>query len=365
MSSTGRPVRDYIPTLDGWRALSITAVLLCHDKIHALGPLSTAWFNVHGNLGVDVFFAISGLLICSRLLAEEQKYGSISIHNFYIRRGFRILPPAAFFLFVLYLLAKTIHFPAALPEIAASLLFVRNYTFFFQHFQTVYPYYTSHFWSLAIEEHFYLLLPALLVFAPRRWRVPALLTLAVAVVVHRWVNDAHPIFTHTDMRLDALLVPAALAILLQTKQSQDRIRPWLRLWPLAALLLIAEITHPLLPRLDQTLLAWLLPFFILGTMLRPHSLFARFLELPFMRYIGRLSYSLYLWQQIFFIGHFGSGATVLGPFQRWPLCLVTTLAAALFSYYFVERPLIRLGHRVATRIVRPRTPTPQPTPAQA
>ena len=162
-----RPARGYVPTLDGWRTLSIAAVILCHDNLHRFGPFSTEWLYLHGNVGVDIFFAISGLLICSRLLDEESDAGSISIRNFYLRRAFRILPPAIAFLAALLILSRLVHLPAETPEVLASLFFVRNYTFFFHHFQSVAPFYTSHFWSLAVEEHFYLIFPLLYV-----WMVP-------------------------------------------------------------------------------------------------------------------------------------------------------------------------------------------------
>src|ERR1700737_1886195 len=149
----------YLPTLDGWRAIAIFSVMLSHDRLHHFGPLSTQGFQDPGALGVDIFFAISGILICSRLLTEEHSQGFISRRNFYVRRAFRILPPAAVFLAMLLLLKVTVHFPVALPEVLASLFFVRNYASTFLHFQTIYPFYTSHFWSLAIEENFYLLLP--------------------------------------------------------------------------------------------------------------------------------------------------------------------------------------------------------------
>jgi len=147
-----RPSRGYLPTLDGWRTLSIAAVICCHDRLHSFGPIDTTWLYLHGNLGVDIFFAISGLLICSRLLDEERETGSISIPNFYLRRAFRILPPAVAYLATLAILLWLIHLPVGLPEIFASAFFVRNYTFFFQHFQTVSPFYTSHFWLFAVEE---------------------------------------------------------------------------------------------------------------------------------------------------------------------------------------------------------------------
>lgn len=361
-TDVSRPTRGYLPTLDGWRTLSIAAVILCHDSLHHLGPFNTMWLYMHGNLGVDIFFAISGLLICSRLLDEERKSGAISIQNFYLRRAFRILPPAMAFLATLAILARVISLPVGIPEILASLFFVRNYTFFFQHFQTLNPFYTSHFWSLAVEEHFYLLLPALLVFAPKRWRVSLLFLLAAAVGVHRFLLGTAASVMHTDTRLDALVVPAAIAILLQKESLRTRLTPWLRFWPLLAIAVVGLVILGWAPRLQPLALAWSCPFFVLGTMLRPNSLFGRFLELRFMRYFGRLSYSIYLWQQLFFVGHFGAAMPGWGIFQRWPLCLLMTIGFAMLSYYFVERPLIRVGGRIAASWSRPSSTLQSPRP---
>jgi peptidoglycan/LPS O-acetylase OafA/YrhL len=85
-------------------------------------------------------------------------------------------------------------------------------------------------------------------------------------------------------------------------------------------------------------------------MLRPNSLFARFLELPVMRYFGRLSYSIYLWQQLFFVGHFGGPVPGWGVFQRWPLSLLMTIGCAILSYYVIERPAIRAGHNIVAKL---------------
>ena len=351
--SISRPT-GYLPTLDGWRAIAILSVMLCHDRLHTLGPLSTAWFQAHGQLGVDVFFAISGILICSRLLTEEESQGFISRRNFYIRRAFRILPPAAFFLATLLLLKATVHLSVELPEVLSSLFFLRNYTSTFTHLQTTYPYYTSHFWSLAVEEHFYLILPSLLVLSPKKWRAPLLLSLAALIGLHRIAPNSWLSF-HTNMRLDALLVPAALAVLLHSSPlsspfNRERLIQTLRLWPLVALLLLALITLNPAPRTTGLLIAWLTPILILATMLRPASWFSRLLETPILRYIGRLSYSLYLWQQLFLIAHFGAGEARLGPLQSWPLSWLMAFACALTSYYLIERPLIRLGHHLAPNV---------------
>jgi peptidoglycan/LPS O-acetylase OafA/YrhL len=345
-----RPNRGpgYLPTLDGWRALAILSVLLSHDAIHGAGPFSTAWFYRHGALGVDVFFAISGLLICSRLLQEESRAGAISLRRFYIRRAFRILPAALFFLLTLLLLKRFAHLPVGVPEVFAALFFVRNYTFTFTHWQAIYPIYTAHFWSLAVEEHFYLFLPALLVWAPRRWRVPILLGIAVVVGLHRL--SLAGLSMHTGMRIDALLIPAALAILMRRASLRERLLPWLRLWPGVALALLACVTWGFAPRASPLAIAWLTPPLLLGTVLRPASWFSRLLECPPMRYLGRLSYSLYLWQQLFVVAHFGAGSVRFGALQRAPLCFGMAIGCSLVSYYCVEQPLLRLGHRLASPI---------------
>ena len=98
----------YIPTLDGWRAIAITGVVLEHGGNRVLrwlghGVGTYLWDN--GGHGVDLFFAISGLLICSRLLDEEKKFGHISLRGFYVRRACRILPPAILYLAVVGVLS--------------------------------------------------------------------------------------------------------------------------------------------------------------------------------------------------------------------------------------------------------------------
>src|ERR1700678_3953585 len=94
-----------IPTLDGWRAIAILGVLCGHIR----WPLSQLTFLGRGaDLGVQLFFALSGFLITSRLLEEFDAKGAIGWRNFYIRRGFRILPPAFLALFALALLGPVL-----------------------------------------------------------------------------------------------------------------------------------------------------------------------------------------------------------------------------------------------------------------
>jgi peptidoglycan/LPS O-acetylase OafA/YrhL len=340
---------EYLPTLDGWRAIAIVSVLLFHDRSHTLGPLSTSWFYQYGYLGVDVFFAISGLLICTRLLNEEQSKGKINLRNFYIRRAFRILPSAIFFLLTLLILSRTIHLQVGLVEILASLFCVQNYSSIYRRFLTLAPFYTSHFWSLTVEEHFYFMLPALLVFVPRKWRIQSLLTLAIMIGLHRIRPESWHSF-RTDIRVDALIIPAIIAILIRAPDVRDQLTRWVRFWPIVVLIIVILNTFESSSRATGLLVAWLMPFLILGTMLRPQSLFSRFLESTPMRYVGRLSYSLYLWQQLFVVAHFIAYPSPIAKLQTWPLNIVMAVACALFSHYVIERPFIRLGHYLAPKV---------------
>ena len=352
-----RKSSSYMPTLDGWRAISILAVMIHHDFIHRMTGMSTLWFFEHGKVGVDVFFAISGILICSRLLDEEQRFGSISLRQFYIRRAFRILPPAILYLLVIALLSALAIIPHVGMDWFGALFFFRNYTRLFGHHLANGVSFTSHFWSLSVEEHFYLLLPAILVLTRRKYRVKVLCVLILIVAGNLAFELSRKpwelIQSHSDIRLDSLFLPALMAILIR----QNTLRIWFRrsgyLWPLTLAVLIAFITW--MPENFGYFigLAALMPILVLGTVLYPKSILSRFLELQPLRYIGRISYSLYLWQMLFFVGHSDTNVNTLGLFQHAPLNYIATFVCAVASYYLLEKPAMRFGHQLATRMQRP------------
>jgi peptidoglycan/LPS O-acetylase OafA/YrhL len=350
--------RAYLPTLDGWRAIAILSVIFYHDALHT-HIINTRWLHEYGDLGVDVFFAISGLLICSRLLDEERIHGKIDVRGFYVRRGFRILPPVFLYLGVISILAAFSVTPitkAELPsELAGCLLFFRNIhlTKYFLGANAPGGWYTGHFWSLSLEEQFYLLLPAFLVLMARRFRVHTLGVLAVAVALHRalamaacpggWAIKLHP-----DVRIDALLVPAMIAILASSPQNRLAFQRYLRFWPLGVIVFLCLVPFGHGTAWGLTVFIWLLPTIVLGSVLNPANVFGRLLEWSVLRYVGRISYSLYLWQQLFFTDHFFWQNTYpLGWLQSWPLRLVLTFGLAAASYHLLERPLIRLGYKLA------------------
>ena len=107
-------------------------------------------------------------------------------------------------------------------------------------------------------------------------------------------------------------------------------------------------------------LAFLVPLLLAGTVLRPTGPAGRFLEWPPMRWVGRISYSLYLWQQLFLVRPELRIAR-FGPLQSPPLNVLAVFACALASYHLIERPMIRLGHRASARLA-PTLPLPAGAP---
>ena len=356
LEKDARKSGSYMPTLDGWRAIAIFSVMVYHESLHHIWGIGTGWFYANGETGVDVFFAISGILICSRLLAEEQRFGSISLPQFYVRRAFRILPPAMLYLCVLALLSALSIIPHVGRDWFGALFFFRNYTRLLGTHLVFGGWFTDHFWSLSVEEHFYLLLPAILVLTRRKHRLKVLSALIVLVAISLAVQLRYRPWTyilfHSDVRLDSLFIPALVAVLIQ----RDALRIWFRragqFWPLTLVAVFALITWTPENFGHVFGLALLMPVLVLGTVLNPGTILSRFLEMSPLRFIGRISYSLYLWQQLFFTSHFHADASTLGGLQHWPLNYLATFICALASYHLLEKPAMHFGHGIAARLRR-------------
>jgi peptidoglycan/LPS O-acetylase OafA/YrhL len=355
-------LKGYIPTLDGWRAVAILAVMASHAG-HSYSAASgrESFFDrlASGTHGVNLFFAISGLLITSRLLEEWDTSGRVSLKRFYTRRAFRILPPALLYLGCVALLGVLGLLPVVWSEFVAATLFFRNYL----------PvilgpngagFFTSHYWSLGVEEHFYLFWPALLLLAGRRRALPVAIVIAVLVAVWRhfeaWreimlYNAIQPTyFARSDTRIDSIMwgVVAALAL------SRPEVRAFVERYVSAIVYLaFVALYGAIVYRYGTRPTFWeasVVPVLIVGTVLRPRSALGRVLEHPAMRWIGRLSYSLYLWE--FFFVYYPGVPTTLGVWQTFPVNLIAAVVCATASYYLVERPLIRVGHRLAPAMPR-------------
>jgi peptidoglycan/LPS O-acetylase OafA/YrhL len=315
-----------IPSLDGLRAISITLVVLSHLVKWKHASLQV--LGSYGALGVHVFFVLSGYLITNLLLREYERSSTISLRDFYIRRAYRIFPAAFVFLAVVIVLYwQQIRWYHA----AAAMLYVAN-------MDVSRPWIFGHLWSLGIEEQFYLLWP----FALKKWyrhKTTILLCVSVATPVF-WVGIyAFKIGNGLVGSLPAYADQLAIGCLLAIFAPRiPRIRG-----SLALIMVLATILIPWFPATNA--LRSLFMLFVLGPLLNLclAGLVLHVIQIPYralnwapVAWLGRVSYSFYLWQELFC----SNASLHLGYFLILP-----ALACACLSYYCVELPMLRLREK--------------------
>jgi peptidoglycan/LPS O-acetylase OafA/YrhL len=363
----------HLAPLDGLRAIAVAAVMAFHTG---------AGWAVGGFLGVDVFFVLSGFLITVLLVKEWQRRGTVSLRRFYARRALRLLPAVALLCAVLLIIG-----PVGTGVSARNALWkaVAGTMFYFQNWQQAFHWIpilqlTDHTWSLAIEEQFYLVWPALLIgtmfLARRRGRDPLRIAMIVAlalaatsailkIVMWSGPSSQARIYYGTDTRADSLLIGAALGIA-YASGVLERARRWLpALAPVAVVIIVVTFgfAHDNSARLYQgglTGFALVCAVLIGGLALAPGSAVGRVLAIGPLVLLGRISYGIYLWHwPVFRYLHEARLGLSWGPTQL--VRIAVTLAAATISFYVLERPMLRLRHRFDP----PADPVTPPAPASS
>jgi peptidoglycan/LPS O-acetylase OafA/YrhL len=368
-----------IPSLDGLRALSIFLVLALHtiQRFSFNHPVSRLWYAIFdGGTGVFIFFVISGYLITTLLLNEQQKRGSISMRGFYLRRAMRILPPLYTYVAVLLLLGWA-------GRLALNRLDILSALFFFHNYAPATMWSLEHFWSLSTEEQFYFLWPVILLYCLRKPGIAGRLAasrIALAVIVIspvvRVVSFRFDIPYLRNgygfhMRADALMYGCVFALLQGTPLFERVYAFATKIWwiPPAVIFLSdcigARFTNYWQLPFGYTICGAAIAFFLLWCTRNPTSIVGRILNARPIVHIGVLSYSIYLWQVLFLHPYngpvFGQSLKLLTIF---PFSWLAIFAVAELSFYLVEQPslhlrnrLIRGFHLYASR--RQRTQTPQ------
>lgn len=337
---------------------------------------------IPGGLGVTIFFFLSGYLITTLLRLERDRTGRNSLRDFYLRRAFRIWPPFYFILgFAVALsVAGWLPMPLRAASVVAQLCHVTNYWFIFRDTEG-FPAGTIVYWSLAVEEHFYLVFPCLFILLRRKFerraelQAAVLAVLCVVVLLWRCVLASQHVSVDrtslaTDTRIDSILFGCVLA--LAGNPMLDPWRgsraTWIRgLLPAGVLLMVLSLAIRA-PWFRETLryslqgLA-LVPIFVVAIRY-PDFLPMRLLNVPVMRFLGLLSYSLYLCHQVIL---FALDYRVF-PAQPLITAVVTFPLSVLFSWgvhRFIERPSARARKAfVTTPWLRAGLPSMAREPAQ-
>jgi peptidoglycan/LPS O-acetylase OafA/YrhL len=358
-AAAGKRPPLHIPSLDGLRAISFFIVFAAHAGLDWVVP---------GGFGVTVFFFLSGYLITTLMRVEADRAGHVSLKNFYFRRALRILPPFYIILLGALALAATGFLrgqgpPQAAP-IASQLLHFSNYWIAERGWNGIPPG-TGVYWSLAVEEHFYLVFPTVFLLLGRlrlTGRRQAFAFWGLCAVVLAWrcilvfLLDANVDRTYlcSDTRVDSIAFGCALAVWrnpvldgLRDPPPRSVLRPRILLVAGLALLFATFVVRNSAFRetFRYTLQGiGLTPLFALAVRW-PRWLCFRPLNWKPLRFVGTLSYSLYLVHQVTLVA--------FEQHSSWPgvaravAALLVSFAIAWAMYHAVEKPCARLRRRIS------------------
>lgn len=346
-----------IPGLNGLRAISIIFVLLAHWTNTGNMPeqLKTVLrLLIDGSVGVRMFFEISGFLISYLLLKEYHQYGRINFGQFYLRRFLRLFPVFYSYLLVILLLKLSGVITIDAWNIVCALLYVENFKFMKVNWLV------GHSWSLAVEEQFYLIWPAVFKYVQQVSFRYVIIVLALGSFMrsfyYKYTDISRFFLAPFLMHADFLLIGCILGILYFQKSKLLNLAASLKAGHLlVTVLLIWFFTlmeyHPVWDKLfiptSGTVVAAGVATVLVYTIQTQGRLTAA-LDRSWVDFTGRLSYSLYVWQQLFL-----GGTRLFIPRFQWlteyPQNMVFVWVATLLSYLFIERPFLRLKEHLSGR----------------
>lgn len=336
-------------SLDGLRAISILLVILGHasQTVHGgfIKPLLR--FGDVAHLGVVVFFVISGFLITTLLMQERERFGRVSLSLFYARRALRIFPAAFAYIGIIAALSAVGYIALRPYDLIHALTYTVNYA-------TDRSWYAGHLWSLSVEEQFYLLWPFAFAATNRRHG----LWIAIGVIL---LGPAARLFEHIalmgtpyrglemfPMVADSLAAGCTLALLRDWFEAQAwytrLFDPGPSIVMLALVLAVNRfLGYTVVGVFGPLLVNLFIAVLVHRSVERWSDPFGRVLNAKPVVFIGTLSYSLYLWQQLFL------DRTSTSWHNAFPQNLIFAVLAALLSFTLLEQPLMALRHRLRAR----------------
>jgi len=351
----------YRPALDGLRGIFLLAVMVYHADANdgEMGLFPGAF------LGVDGFFVLSGFLITVLLCQEWDRANTISLRNFYARRALRLLPALCFWLACVVVFV-TIFLKG--PIVTAIWNNIIPVLFYHMNWAIAYgdiPPFVHHAWSLSVEEQFYILWPLTLSILLRlriKWSRIIGLVAGGIVASALWrlmlLASAAPVmrmYVGLDTRADALLVGCLVGLIASRDllPVSPRVWKWINLAGYASIVfLVALIFKTSIPSRylyygGFTLVAIGVGMIIVMVLGSPPKRLLQILELPWLVWVGRVSYGLYLWHRTIYQG-FGPSRAFLPEWIGLAIATLIIFAAATFSFYLIEQPFLRLKDRFSS-----------------
>ena len=364
----------YLPSIDSLRALAVLAVIIYHVDVNYLPG---------GFLGVDLFFVLSGYLISSLIIKEYRKTGSLNLYNFYIRRARRLLPAVYFMItvglvvMVLFneVLLRKSHLDAIFGYIYSSnWWYIFHKLDYFDSFGAQSPF--KHLWSLAIEEQFYMIFPLLFLLVNRKKKskdgtyklnknflyvvLGLILVSLIAHILLFDINNISRIYFGTDTRAFSLLVGVVGAILYPMERLHAKVTPQQNMiYSVVSLVAIATLITVMIYTSEYNtwlyrggfLLVAILGLIVIISSGKQHTLMSRLLSFKPAVFIGKISYSLYLWH--FPVLVLTTPVSEIGNPNIIFVILrvILTFILATASYVFVETPIRKLGFKNYINII--------------
>ena len=364
----------YLPSIDSLRALAVLAVIIYHVDVNYLPG---------GFLGVDLFFVLSGYLISSLIIKEYKKTGSVNLYNFYIRRARRLLP-AVYFMITVGLVVMVLFNEVLLHKSHLDAIFGYIYSSnwwyifhkldYFDSFGAQSPF--KHLWSLAIEEQFYMIFPLLFLLVNRKKKskdgtfklnknflyvvLGLILVSLIAHILLFDINNISRIYFGTDTRAFSLLVGVVGAILYPMERLHTKVTPQQNLiYSVISLVSIATLITVMIYTSEYNtwlyrggfLLVAILGLIVIISSGKQHTVMARLLSFKPVVFIGKISYSLYLWH--FPILVLTTPVAEIGNTNIYFVILrvILTFVVAIVSYVFVETPIRKLGFKNYIKVI--------------
>ena len=356
----------YLPSIDSLRAIAVIAVIIYHIDANYLPG---------GFLGVDLFFVLSGYLISSLIIKEYKSTGTVNLYNFYVRRARRLLP-AVYFMITVVLIIITLFNGVLLKKSYLDALFGYIYSSnwwyifhkldYFDSFGSQSPF--KHLWSLAIEEQFYMFFPLIFLIFNRKSKsnnsnsklnknfiYVVLSLILVSLIAHILlfdINNINRIYFGTDTRAFSLLVGVVGAILYPMDRLSERTtKKDNMIYSIVSLVSILVLIGIMINTSEYNtwlyrggfLLVAIIGLIIIISSGRQYTFMSKLLSFKPFVFIGKISYSLYLWH--FPILVITTPVSEIGNPNLFYVALriVLIFLAATGSYMFVETPIRKLG----------------------